>query len=116
VGCLPYFKFYAGDWLVSVLGLTLEEQGAYIRLIAWSWENGPVPLEKAGRARLLGVTPKKLDTLWKGLGRHWERTEDGYFNPRLERERVAVREAHERRVAAGRHGGLAKAAAGSNGA
>lgn len=87
MGCLPYFKFYAGDWLAGVLSLSLEERGAYITLLAWSWEHGPLPPEKAKRARILGTTPSKLGTLWKTLGEHWQETDVGFVNPRLERER-----------------------------
>lgn len=38
----PWFPFYVADWLDSetVFGMTLEEEGAYIRLLALMWRKG----------------------------------------------------------------------------
>ena len=41
---MPYFKLYVGDWLSDTLGLTLEEQGAYMKLLVAAAQNGSVPL------------------------------------------------------------------------
>ncbi len=39
-----YFKFYPSDWLESdsIFMMTLEQDGAYIRLLAAMWKNGAV--------------------------------------------------------------------------
>ncbi len=52
----PAFQFYATDWLGSqrVTMLTLEEEGAYIRLIAYCWQHGTIPSDPAEAARLIG--------------------------------------------------------------
>ena len=44
---LPYFPFYPGEWLRSptILGMSLEEQGAYLRLLCVQWEDGFVDPE-----------------------------------------------------------------------
>ena len=68
---LPYFQFYARDWLASssVNAMTLAEQGAYIALLARMWEHGEgrdgcyVPADDAWLARALHVTRRE----WKGL-------------------------------------------------
>lgn len=104
MGCLPYFKFYAADWLSGVLGLTLEEQGAYIRLLAWSWEKGPLPLEDSKRATILGVSQPKLASLWNELSEHWEETEVGFVNERLETERAKLADQHDALSKAGSEG------------
>lgn len=87
MGCLPYFKFYATDWLAGVLGLSLAERGAYITFIAWSWEHGPLPLTEEARARLLSTTPRELGVVWPALAPHWRKTSKGFVNKRLESER-----------------------------
>lgn len=87
MGCLPYFKFYAADWLADVLDLNLTERGAYITFIAWSWKRGPLPLDSRARANILGVTPRSLQPLWRALAGHWTETPEGFINLRLESER-----------------------------
>ena len=101
---LPYFKFYPGDWLKGVLALTLEERGAYITLLSWSWENGPLPTERQARANILGVTTRKLDALWRRLSDHWEHTSVGWVNERMELERAKLAKAHAKQSAGGSKG------------
>lgn len=102
--CLPYFKFYAGDWLAGVLSLSLEERGAYITLLAWSWEHGPLPQEKVKRARIMGASAAKFNTLWRTLGEFWVETPVGWINERLERERAKLAEQHAELSDAGKRG------------
>jgi len=52
----PAFQFYPSDWLGSqrVSMMTLEEEGAYIRLLAYCWQHGSVPADPESVARLIG--------------------------------------------------------------
>jgi uncharacterized protein YdaU (DUF1376 family) len=52
----PAFQFYPADWLSSqrVQMLTLEEEGAYIRLVASCWQHGSIPADPEKCARLIG--------------------------------------------------------------
>jgi uncharacterized protein YdaU (DUF1376 family) len=52
----PAFQFYPADWLGSqrVTLMTLEEEGAYIRLLCYCWTHGSVPADPAKAARLVG--------------------------------------------------------------
>ena len=52
----PAFQFYAGDYLASsrVQLMTLEEEGAYIRLLCHCWIAGSIPKDPAQIARLVG--------------------------------------------------------------
>ena len=52
----PAFQFYAGDYLSSsrVTLLTLEEEGAYIRLLCHCWLHGSIPNDPEMIARLIG--------------------------------------------------------------
>lgn len=52
----PAFQFFPADWLSSqrVQMMTLEEEGAYIRLLCYCWSHGSIPDDPAKIARLLG--------------------------------------------------------------
>ena len=52
----PAFQFYPTDWLGSqrVQMLTLEEEGAYIRLVASCWQHGSIPADTEQCARIIG--------------------------------------------------------------
>ena len=61
----PSFPFFTDDWLgsSSVAGMTLAEQGAYVRLMVWSWNSSEMDC---------GL-PDDDDALaqWSGLGADW---------------------------------------------
>jgi len=52
----PAFQFYPADWLGSqrVSLMTLEEEGAYIRLLSYCWQHGSIPADPDAAARLIG--------------------------------------------------------------
>ena len=52
----PAFQFYPSDWLGSqrVSLMTLEEEGAYIRLLSYCWQHGSIPADPEAAARLIG--------------------------------------------------------------
>lgn len=52
----PAFQFYPQDYLASarVAEMTLEEEGAYIRLLCYCWTTGSIPSDPDRCARLIG--------------------------------------------------------------
>jgi len=60
MGKAPAFQFYAAEYLAdeNVQLLTLEQEGIYIRLLAYCWREGSIPAE-----------PTKLSRLCKGCTR-----------------------------------------------
>ena len=70
---LAYFPFYPGDWLGDprVASLTLEEQGAYFRLLClmWNYQSGrcALPNDDAQLAMMLGVSRRKWTKLRRAL-------------------------------------------------
>lgn len=56
----PAFQFYAADWLAdeNVTMMTLEEEGAYVRALAYCWREGSIPADQ-----------KRLSLLLKGASR-----------------------------------------------
>lgn len=86
----PWWPRYVRDYLADTLDLTLEEDGAYTRLLDWQWMHGCVPDTPAGLAAVMRVPPAKAKRLWVGLARFFpERSGDGWQNRRMERERGA---------------------------
>ena len=87
---LPYFPFYPGEWLRSptVLGMSLEEQGAYLRLLCCQWEDGYIDPEDL--SLLVGVSQDTIDGWFsrRAWRRAFETGEDGMLrNERLDLER-----------------------------
>ena len=52
----PAFQFYPTDYLASqrVQMMTLEEEGAYVRLLCYCWSSGSIPADPERCARLAG--------------------------------------------------------------
>lgn len=52
----PAFQFYPADYLGSqrVALMTLEEEGAYVRLLCYCWQHGSIPANPEQIARLIG--------------------------------------------------------------
>lgn len=98
MGKAPAFQFYAADFLVGTLEMTLEEIGLYIKLLALSWDKGPLPVDTTRLARLAGITEQDFNALWAAVGDKWAKTPDGYVNPRMEEQR-REREAYAQRQA-----------------
>jgi uncharacterized phage protein (TIGR02220 family) len=103
----PWFKFFPSDYLSDTMGLSCCEHGVYLLLLAVSWKRGPLPDDMDHLARLAANPP--IETLRFILESYWTRTEQGWLNERLEREREEMLVKHQRRVNAGRQGGQAKA-------
>lgn len=80
----PAFQFYARDWLSSTLGLPWDVAGVYIHLLAWSWDNGPLPNDAQWRQRVIGPEEKRL---WNAVKKRWKKSRNGWINPRLEHQR-----------------------------
>jgi uncharacterized protein YdaU (DUF1376 family) len=110
----PAFQFYATDWRSDpdVSLMTLEEEGAYIRLLAFAWLNGSIPFEIPRIAAVLRIPEKKAQALWtSALNKHWVPTEDGdaLVNPRQEKQRLEYEELREKRRKAGQASADARA-------
>lgn len=89
----PAFQFYPKAWLSSTFGMSREIKGAYIDLLAYEWDNGPLPHSPAWRARALGVDAKDGARIWAALRPKFVRTARGWINRRLEDQRREL-EAH----------------------
>lgn len=113
----PAFQFYASDYLSSskVQRMSLEAEGAYIRLLAYNWQDGYIPADVSLLARMCKATTKKMAVLWDCYLRDCFQPSandpDKLVNPRLEEVRLEQEAYRARKAAAGALGGTAKAKA-----
>lgn len=103
----PSFQFYATDWAHSVSSLTLEERGAYITFLAWSWEHGQLPNDMKRLAVILGVHIGHAKRVCVEVLKRWHVDPDTgqWFNRRLEKTREQQRRFVEKQRANGKLGG-----------
>lgn len=109
----PSFPMYARDYLCDerVMGLTLEQQGARIRLLCYAWIADPVgtlPDDDVMLARLSG-----LDDRWTTVGERvkalFTRTAEGrLLDVGLHAVHVEREEYRKKKAAAGKKGGRPK--------
>lgn len=104
----PAFPFYAKDFYTGTSDLSEAEAGTYARGLAWSWDNGPLPLDDKRRARVMLTTPAKFKTIWPSIAHLWNETPQGFTNDRLETERAKREKFHQDQAAKGQLGGRPK--------
>lgn len=102
---LSYFGFFPNDWLASgtVQRLTLEEQGAFVRLLCHGWMMDGLPNDRRELALLIGCEPgseraerllsRVIDLAWKPDADNPRRLR----NDRQERQRgISVKLYHQK--------------------
>ncbi len=102
----PAFQFYPDQWLSSqrVQMMTLEEEGAYIRLLGFCWQHGSIPADPEQAARLIGKGAST--TLATVVLAMFVAGDPGRLvHDRLERERVKQAVWREKSAAGGRKSG-----------
>lgn len=109
---LPYFPLYAKDYEAKTSHLTLEEDGAYNRLLRLMWMTPgcSVPNDDAWIMRRMRVDDATFLRVVKPIINEFFTTSQGrLFSPRLQEEWKKVDETSKRRSAAGKKGGRPKA-------
>lgn len=83
----PAFQFYSNDFLVGTAMLSVEEVGAYIRLLCFQWDCGGLPNDKEKLARLAGCGVATIEAIWGKFAL----SDDGMVrNARLEESRAGL--------------------------
>lgn len=105
----PAFQFYVKDWLSDDkrVEMSLAQRGIWVDLMAYQWNNGSVPVDAAGVAKVVGCSASEIEPHWTGpllaafpLANGGTRRQ----NPRLEEQRVEVEARRKLRSAAGKTG------------
>lgn len=98
----PAFQFYPKDFIAGTATMSLQEVGAYMRLLCYAWDTGSVPAEGDERARIMVCSKAQERELWKKVGKKFVLSDDVYLNERMEVERKKQSEYRRRQSDAGR--------------
>ena len=107
----PAYQWYPKDYLSDVLTtlMTLEEEGAYRRLLDHSWLEGSIPNDMKALGRMCkGLPPERMQEIWKSLEPCFRLKGDRWFHPRLEQERKKQKANREAKSRAGKLGAEAR--------
>lgn len=105
----PAYQYYPSDFDASTKFFTLEEVGAYQRLLNAQWENGFIPDDVRKLAMAIGTTPDRMPEIWETLEEKFPVVSKGKrANPRLERVRSEQKEYSEKQSRAGKAGAKAR--------
>lgn len=65
----PAFQMYADQFLTdeNQVVMSLEQVGAYARLMCYCWREITIPDDPAKLARMVGTTPARMKKLWPGI-------------------------------------------------
>ena len=86
----PAFQFYPKDFLSdgNQGEMSLQETGAYVRLLCRCWLEKSIPDDAGRAANLAGTTRGQMVKMWPAIRRCFRPAEDGRLvHPRLESER-----------------------------
>ncbi|MBY7649612.1 MAG: hypothetical protein C4617_03845 [Candidatus Liberibacter europaeus] len=108
----PWYKRYPADFISGVLGLTLEQKGAYCIILDLMYDRGgAIPDDEKYIAGVCGCSTRK----WRNIRESLERSkkiffQDGYiYNTRVEKEIIKAIKATEECQKNGRKGGIKSA-------
>ena len=107
-----WYPYYPGDHLRDTLDLSLEEDGAYRRMLDHYYTSRcALPVDRFKMARILRVSPQKAERMVDVLRKFFEEKDGLLFHKRVENEIDKILKKHEKAVANGREGGKANAVA-----
>lgn len=107
---LSWYPWYWQDWRANrkVQRMTVTERGIYRELLDECWCEGSLPADMESLADVVRCSVEEMTAAWPALESSFFVRPDGRLvNPKIAIVLAAQNEAHERRVNAGRKGGLA---------
>lgn len=106
---------FTDAYLADTTHLTLEEHGAYLKLLMVMWRNGGwLPNDDEKVARYLGITEKKWEKLKPVIGDFFTYEDDRFTQKKLKKIFSGKQEATKENRENGRKGGIAKAQKNNN--
>lgn len=105
---VAHIRMYPTDWRSGCMGLSLEQEGLYIRMCMFMAETGRrVPLDDTEAARMINVQTRNYRRVVGELLRLGKitRHDNGYGNSRVEHERSEAENAAGRKSTAKTEGG-----------
>jgi uncharacterized protein YdaU (DUF1376 family) len=100
----PAFQYYPRDTLMNPLVaiMSLEEFGAYWKLVSFIWLECSLLHDEKQLAKLLGVTPKKFKKLWPAMEKLFKIEGDKLTHPELDEIRQIQEEWRKKSSEGGR--------------
>lgn len=81
-----WFPFYPADIDADTADLSLDEFGAYVKLLSFHFLQDSIPKDTKRIASILRVSPQKARKLWSVLSRFFYEKDDRFYQKRMERE------------------------------
>ena len=110
-GKAPAYLWYPKDYLAdaNTVLMTLEQEGAYRRLLDYCWLEGSIPddMEELGRL-CKGLSSDKMRRVWKAIEPCFRKRGKKWVHPRLDVERKKQKANREAKSRAGRLGAEAR--------
>jgi uncharacterized protein YdaU (DUF1376 family) len=103
----PAFLFYPKDYESdeSVKLMSLEQEGAYLRLLSHQWLNGSIPDSVEHLAKICRTDEKAMRRIWSGVSCCFDEVAPGRrLNARLERQRSSQETHAAERSTSGKRG------------
>jgi uncharacterized protein YdaU (DUF1376 family) len=104
---VPYFPLYVADYEADTAHLTLEEDGAYLRLLRLCWRTPgcSIPNDPKWIARMMRVTWEAYERVVAPiLSEFFRLKHNRYYSPRLQKEWERIEITHNARSEAGKRG------------
>jgi len=104
---IPYFPLYVADYEADTAHLTLEEDGAYLRLLRLCWRTPgcSIPADPRWIARMMRVTWECYERVVVPiLSEFFQLRHNRYFSSRLQKEYERIESTSKARSAAGKSG------------
>lgn len=101
-----WMPLYVADYLADTAHLSAAEHGAYLLLIMHYWQHDGLPDDPKRLARIARMTPEEWSNAQAMLADFFE---EGWKHKRIDAELAAAAAKYEKRAAAGKKGGNAKA-------
>ena len=105
----PYMQFYPADYLADTMLLSLEEHGAYLKLLMCMWRSdGWLPDDDKKISTMLGISPKKWASIREGISSFFIYENGKFSQKRLLSELRATQKKSENLSNNGKRGGRPK--------
>ncbi|MBI4696362.1 MAG: DUF1376 domain-containing protein [Gammaproteobacteria bacterium] len=104
----PWYKFEPLEHLAATADLSLEAEGALIRMKNFQWLNGPLPKSSDEIAKIIRAKRRHRPMIDDILARFFRLTDAGYEHPELAEKMAEAAAKSEKRAAAGKEGAAAR--------
>jgi len=90
---------------VDIASWSIDEVGAYTRLLWHEWINGPLPKDTKRLQRIAGCSNNKFNKIWPIVGKKFkDNGNDCFINLRMETIRQEQKEFRDKKSRAGKMG------------